>query len=419
MIRHLRASILVGALSAGLALLLFASGLLTTSDQTLYKIYSLKEKHLLSVPLASLLLSLFFAFAIAWTTLDITMHLPRGIVAIGALLVSLGASWVASLYNTFLSPSLPCITIFLSFSIGAIFSATKVGRRKRILEHLFGRRLAQSQLYQLVDSNQSIFFPGSAIEATVMVISIQNHAELMEMMPPEAYTAMTNFYLRGTSDFLVESGGYLEQCDGESIRVLFGAPLPDDKHAIKACRIALDLTKRLDTFNVECDFKWQQHIDFRIGIHSGTLIAAAFGGTRLGGFSVAGNTPDFARKLCTACSTYGCRILTANDTLEPEFDTFEVRPIELICLRADGKRMELYEVLALKHGLSEERKRSRDHFWKGVLYFREQKFDKANDEFSLARIKGIPDPVLDYYLERLERVRRHEKGEIGSPALVF
>jgi adenylate cyclase len=419
MIRYLRASILIGALSAGFTLLLFASGLLATPDQALYKVYSLKQKTLLPLPLVALFLSFFFSFVIAWTTLDITTMLPRGLVATGALLVCLGASWVVSLYNTFISPFLPCTAILLSLIMGGIFTTTKVGQRKRILERLFGRRLAQSQLNQLGDSDQSVLFPGSMIEGTVVVVSVHNHTELMEMMSPEAYAAMTNFYLRAASDFLVESGGYLEQCDGESMRIIFGAPLPDEKHAIKACRIALDLVKRLDTLNIECNSKWQRHIDFRIGIHSGTMVAATFGGTRIGSFSVAGNTSDFVRKLCAVCPAYGCRILTASDTLELAFDSCEVRPIELIRLREGGKRLELYEILAPKHALSEERTRSRDHFWKGVIYFREQKFDKANEEFSLARIKGIPDAVLDHYLERIECARRRQKDEITFTALIF
>ncbi len=419
MIRYLRASILIGALSAGLTLLLFASGFLVTPDQALYKIYSLKQKILFSFPLVALFVSFVFAFIIAWTTLDITTMFPRGLIASGVLLVCLGASWVLSLYGVFISPFLPCAAILLSLIMGGIFTLTKVGQRKRVLERLFGRRIAQSQLNQLGDSQQSVFFPGAVVEATVVVVSVQNHTELMEMMSAEAYAAMINFYLRAASDFLVESGGYLEQCDGESMRIIFGSPLADEKHAIKACRIALDLSKRLDALNIDCDSKWQRHIDFRIGIHSGAMLAASFGGTRLGSFSVAGNTPDFARKLCAVCSAYGCRILTASDTLELAFDSCEVRPIELIRLREGGKRLELYEILAPKHVLSEERTRSRDHFWKGVIYFREQKFDQANEEFSLARIKGIPDLVLDYYLERIECARRRQKDDSTLPSLIF
>ncbi len=69
---------------------------------------------------------------------------------------------------------------------------------------------------------------------------------------------------------------------------------------------------------------------------------------------------------------------------------------------------ELYEILAPKHSLSPERERSRDHFWRGVIYVRDKKWEKAIEEFSKARITGIPDPALDYYIQRVERSRRGE-----------
>ena len=63
----------------------------------------------------------------------------------------------------------------------------------------------------------------------------------MELLPPEHYAAMTNLYLQVASDYLVEVGGYLDECTGESLRVVFGTPLPDEKHASRACRAAIDL----------------------------------------------------------------------------------------------------------------------------------------------------------------------------------
>jgi hypothetical protein len=70
------------------------------------------------------------------------------------------------------------------------------------------------------------------------------------------------------------------------------------------------------------------------------------------------------------------------------------------------RRVEIYEILAPKHALSPERERSRDHFWTGVLHYRERQWDKAVDEFTKARITGIPDAALDFYLRRIEQARR-------------
>jgi class 3 adenylate cyclase len=417
--RYLKATILIGTISAVVVLILYAAGwLVNTPDLILRQAYNLKQP--LVVPQgAHITLIILLAFAAAWTTVDITRPVLKGVVAFGAIILLLTCSMVLALYNVFFSPFAAGFVVLTSFLIGLGYGRTDSGARKKVMERLFGQRLSRGAFNQLVNSNTPLDFPGTMQEGTVLVVAVHNHTELMELLTPENYAAMTNLYLRTASDYLVEVGGYLDECGGESIRVVFGAPIPDERHAIKACRAALDLAVRLDELNKECDATWQRRLDFRIGINSGEMIAAAYGGSRLGSFSVAGPAVEFARRLCSACGTYGTRILIATDTFESARDSLEVRPIDVIRSSAERVRTELYEILAPKRGLSPERERSRDRFWTGVIHYREKQWDKAIEEFSKSRITGIPDPVLDYYIRRVERSRRGEEEVQRDQMLLF
>jgi adenylate cyclase len=218
----------------------------------------------------------------------------------------------------------------------------------------------------------------------------------METLSPSDYVALMNLYLRTASDFLVDVGGYLDECSGESLRVIFGVPLPVDgtsNHASKAARASLDLVSRLEELNRACDSLWQKRLDFRIGLNSGGMIAAAYGGARMGRYSVSGPVVEFAHHLSAACAQYGCRILSGPTTYELASDKLEGRPIDLLQRAGSRRRVELYEFLAAKNSLSPERERSRDHFWKGVIFFRERKWEEAIRAFSSARIPGIPDRI--------------------------
>jgi adenylate cyclase len=243
----------------------------------------------------------------------------------------------------------------------------------------------------------------------------------MDVLKPTDYVALMNLYLRTASDFLVDLGGYLDECSGESIRVVFGAPLPIDgavNHAAKAARAAIDLLTRLEEFNRECDMRWQKRLDFRIGLNSGPMIAAAYGGARAGRYSVSGPVVEFTRHLSAACAQYGCRILAGPISYEMASETIEGRPIDLLPRAGSRRRVELYEFLAPKNALSLERERSRDQFWKGVILFRERKWEESITALASARIPGIPDKVLDYYLERVERARRGEDEPTPEQALL-
>jgi hypothetical protein len=96
----------------------------------------------------------------------------------------------------------------------------------------------------------------------------------------------------------------------------------------------------------------------------------------------------------------------------------EGRPIDLLQRAGSRRRVELYEFLAAKNSLSPEQERSRDQFWKGVILFRERKWEESIRAFSSARIPGIPDKALDHYLERVERARRGDIEPTAEQALL-
>jgi adenylate cyclase len=357
-----------------------------------------------------LVLAGLLAYVFAWFTVDLARPATKTVVVFCGILLAITGSMTLALYGVFHSPWQIVLAGLASWLIGLCYGGSEAGARKRILGRLFGRRLSAKQFAKLVDSDLPLDLPGAEQEATVIVCEVHNHGELLDVLSPAEYVAMTNLYLKTISDYLVEAGGYLDECGGESLRVVFGAPLPREDHAVAACRAALEAAARIDSLNKECDTRWHQRLDFRVGIHSGPMIAAAYGSDRLGAFSVAGTTVEFARRLCAACANYGCRILVGPETYLGASEFVEARPIELL-RRPDGRRLELYEVLAPVNTLSPERAKSRDHFWKGVIYHRERKWDLAVEEFTKARIPGIPDPALDNFVLRTERARRGEPAE--------
>lgn len=417
--RHLKAAIVIGAVSALVVLLLVATHWIAgTPDTLLRKGLGLTKPHSISLGWQIAIFSA-LAFGVAWTTVDITRWGLKATVA-GALAVLLvTGSLVLAPYNVYFSPFPSVFAVALSFGLGLAYGRSGSGSRKKHIERLFYRRVSRGDFARLVNGEVSAEFPGALIEGTTVVCSIKNHRELVELLSPEDYASMSNLYLQTASDFLVEVGGYLDECTGESLRVIFGAPVADPKHAAKACRAALDLMSRLDILNKECDATWQRRFEFCVGINSGPMIGAAFGGSRLANYSVAGPSVDFARRLCLACGTYGARILAGPETLDQAPELFETRPIETLKGTGSRRHVELHEILAPRHGLSPERERSRDHFWRGVLYYREKKWEKAVEEFQQSRILGIPDAVLDFYVRRVESARRGTAPAANELGLVF
>lgn len=409
--RYLKASLICAALAAAMALGLYEAGAFHGLDRWLGIFLGqgapALERHSIAQYAAALLLAL----GIAWTTIDVNRGAVKVLVAGAGLAEVIGLTAVLNLYGVYFSPFAALTALLAAFCGGMWYSRSPAGGRKRILEEVFGNRISQATFNKLLDSEAPVRFGGEMRSASVVVCEIFNHEELMETLSTEHFVAATNLLLRRGADFLVERGGYLDECAGETLRVIFGAPLADENHAERACEAALELANELNGVNRECMEKWNQALDFRIGVNSGEMVCAAYGSNRLGTFSVAGDAVDFARRLCAANTIYGSRILAGSHTLELVAQAVEVRPMELVRMRDERSREEVYELLGLRNSLPDDALNRRDLFWKGIIYYREQLWDDALDHFRAALPEAGIDAPLEFYIRRTQQLRD------GLPAL--
>jgi len=410
-VRYLKASLLIAAVAAVIALGLYEAKVFLGMDRWLAVLLGqgipVPQRHSVAQYAAVLLLSL----GIAWTTVDLNRLELKVLIAGVALAEVIGLTVVLNLYGVYFSPFPGTTALAIAFAGAIVYAGTATGKRKRILDEVFGDRISRGTFNKLLDSDVPLRFGGEVRTASVVVCEIFNHDELMESLSTEQFVDATNLLLHRGANFLVEKGGYLDECAGETLRVIFGALLDDENHAEVACEAALKLADELDVVNRECMEKWNQALDFRIGVNSGEMVCAAYGSNRLGTFSVAGEPVDFARRLCAANTIYGSRILAGSHTLELSGQAVEVRPMELVRMRDERSREEVYELLGLHNSLPDDALARRDLFWKGIIYYREQLWDDALEHFRAALPSQGIDAPLDFYIRRTEQLRA------GLPAL--
>ena len=410
-LRYLKVTLICGFLAVLLAVVLFEAGAFRGLDAALAAFLNRPSPPVVERGLQYFLV-LLFAAGISWTTIDIVRLPFKAGVALAGLAETVAAVWVLNLYGVYFSPFASIVAILAAFAVSFGYSQTATGSRKRTLLALLGDRVSPRTFGSLLDSDAPLNFEGEVREATVVLCEIFNHEELLATLRTDNYVAMTNSFLQNAADFLVERGAYLDECDGESLRVLFGAPLRDTGHAASACDAALELCTRLEAVNRECVSVWGKMFDYRIGINSGDVILAAYGSRRLGALSVSGEPVEFARRLCSANSIYGTRILIGAKTFTQAEEGIEVRPMELIQRRPEEPdREEVYELITRKDRLSEPQRARRDLYWKGVVYYREQLLDQALAAFQETRETYGADGAVDFYIRRIEQIQR------GLPSL--
>ncbi len=347
------------------------------------------------------------AFGIAWTTIDINRLAFKTLVAALTLAEILTFSALLALQDVYFSPLLPALAVLMAYAAGFGYAQSQTGQRQRLVDWAFGPRVSSSQTRALVDGQAALEPEGQLEELTLVVCEIFNHQQLMDELDPSAYAKISNQFTNCAAEILVDKGGTLAACDGEGVRVIFGAPLPMAAHAASACRAALEAARQIKILNEQCARDHNGVIcDLRMGINSGEMAVGHFGSRRLGGFGVAGEEVAFARRLCAANLIYGSTILLGARTFELAEAAIEARPLELLRRRLGDNWLEVYELLAEPHQLTPEDLARRDLFWTGVIFYREKRLADALEKFTQAHstTQG-PDGPLDFYISRIKQLQ--------------
>lgn len=357
-------------------------------------------------PDGSFLIGLALSFVAAWVAVDVRRDAQRWLLGILAIFLFGTSSLVCALYGIVFSPIAPMTGILGGLAFTSLFSRIGPGAFRRRVDDAFGNSVSRRVLGSLYDAPAALLKTPSRETGAVLVLCVENSLSDKDT-DPLVLAEMNRAYLTIAGDFLTESGALLDVCAGNSLRAVFGAPVRSEIPAVLAAKAAIDLQHRLERMNLEADSKWHRILNFHIGVATGELVAGIFGAPRGRPYAVTGGPVDLAQRLAHACARYACRSLVCMETHRATHDSFELRPIDLVSV-SNAPEMEIFELLAAKGALSPERKRSRDHFWTGITNFRSGRYEDAVAEFAAARIPGIPDGPLDFYLSRIEREKKRD-----------
>src|SRR4030067_1187121 len=80
---------------------------------------------------------------------------------------------------------------------------------------------------------------------TVCFADLAGFTSLSEKLKPEEVVTLLNRYLTAMTDILLASGGIIDKYEGDAIMAFWGAPVPQEDHATRACLAALDNQARM------------------------------------------------------------------------------------------------------------------------------------------------------------------------------
>src|SRR6185295_9942805 len=130
-------------------------------------------------------------------------------------------------------------------------------------------------------------------DLTVLFADIVGFTAMAEGMPPPQVAQLLNTYLGVMSDIVFEHEGTLDKFIGDAVMAVFGAPLEQPDHALRAVRTAQDMRRALSRLNANR----ASPIRMRISVHSGAALAGDMGSPKRREYTVLGDVVNTASRL--------------------------------------------------------------------------------------------------------------------------
>lgn len=304
---------------------------------------------ILPVALEWLLLVVFGA--LGFLTVVGSGELNAKIALAGSALIAL---WLGSIVVQRLGgPVMPLfggtMSFLLSITVSWAYSSREERAEKRFLRDAFTHYLSPNVIDDLVEHPEHMNLGGERRDMSFVFADIANFTSLAESLQPETLVALLQSYQDGMVEIALAHGATIERFVGDGIMILFGAPVSQADHAVRAVHCARDWDRFCQSFRQEQRAKGLELGVTRIGVHTGAAVVGNIGGRQRFAYTAHGDTVNIAARLETANKQFGTRVCMSKEIASCCPDV-QVRPIGNIVLKG---KTEPIQVVTISEELSD------------------------------------------------------------------
>jgi len=241
---------------------------------------------------------------------------------------------------------------FLSLIFQIIFRYFLVERNKRELKDIFSKYVSKSVLDEILINPKNIKLGGEEKTTSILFSDIRGFTALSEKMTPTELTNYLNRYLTCMTDIILAKRGLIDKYIGDAIMAFWGAPLPNNHHALDAVKSAVAMIQALKIFNEENRKLNEPEIKIGIGINSGIVIAGNMGSRERLSYTLMGDAVNLASRLEGLNKIYGTSIIVSKFVIKNigedvlTSNNISFRLIDCVKVKGKNQCIFIYEIIS-------------------------------------------------------------------------
>ncbi|ANL36742.1 adenylate/guanylate cyclase domain-containing protein [Rhizobium phaseoli] len=192
-------------------------------------------------------------------------------------------------------------------------------------------------------------------DVTVLFTDIRDFTTISELNSPENVVDTLSAYFELLNIIAERHGGTVVQYLGDSIFVMWNAPVADARHAENGCRCALAMKAAIDGLNEENRGNGRPVLITRFGLHTGPAVVGSFGAISRQQYTAMGDTINVASRLEGLNKEFGTSILVSAAIHNAVGDRFAFRSLGLAQVKGRAEKVDIWELVGESGGQMSER----------------------------------------------------------------
>lgn len=263
------------------------------------------------------------------------------------ILYSVGAVILFN-YSILTAFATPLTQISLFFTLHITYKVMTEQKEKKYVRQTFSKFVSKSVVDELLQNPDKLKLGGDKKILTVLFSDIRGFTSISEKLSPEQLVEHLNVYLQKMTDIVFKYDGTLDKYVGDEIMAFWGAPIPQDNHALLTCKAALEMMEELDNLNENWRIEGKPELDIGIGLNSGDMIVGNMGSASRMDYTLMGDNVNLGARLEGTNKIYKTHVIISEYTYEHVRENVVVRELDLIRVKGKELPVRIYELIDIE-----------------------------------------------------------------------
>ncbi len=326
-----------------------------------------------------------------------------GVLFVGFEILVIGvAALLLFTNNNFVMAAIsPMVAVLGGYIASTAYNFVTERKQRLMIKSMFSTYVNPTVVDELIANPDKLKLGGERKQLTVLFSDIEGFTMISEKMQSEQLVGLLNEYFSEMSGIILQNNGTLDKFFGDAIIAFWGAPLPQEDHALRACITAIEMQQTLAQIRTRWQTQAKPIIHTRIGINTGEMVVGNMGGAEKFDYTVIGDSVNIASRLEGANKAYRTGIMVSETTYESVKQKILGRELDLISVKGRSEPLRTFELIQRLDDTPDlNLEKFLESYSKGLLLYRARRWEEADRKFREALAYRDDDYPTRLHIER-------------------